>query len=95
VRDGQTALRGQLAELFMGKTHDYRMRIIIKRPKAVSTEIFPMSSKTAVSLKEQTVAQPPRSASRFWLGCRQTRSNLARAHATGWIKAYSGTTLKR
>jgi hypothetical protein len=40
VRDRQTLLRGQLAELFMGDAHDYRMRIIIKRPGAVSTEII-------------------------------------------------------
>jgi hypothetical protein len=26
----------------MGEAHDYRMRIIIKRPRAVSTEIFPV-----------------------------------------------------
>src|SRR6202167_5855091 len=44
VRDRQTVLRGQLTELFMGETHDYRMRIIIKRPGAVSTEIFPVGS---------------------------------------------------
>jgi len=31
VRDRQTVLRGQLTELFMGGTHDYRMRIIIKQ----------------------------------------------------------------
>jgi hypothetical protein len=31
VRDRQTVLRGQLTELFMGETHDYRMRIIVKR----------------------------------------------------------------
>src|SRR5450755_4618450 len=29
VRDRQTVLRSQLTELFMGETHDYRMRIII------------------------------------------------------------------
>jgi len=40
VRDCQTVLRGQLTELFMGEAHDYRMRIIIKRPGPVSTEIF-------------------------------------------------------
>jgi hypothetical protein len=38
VRDRQTVLRGQFTELFMGETHDYRMRMIIKRPRAVSTE---------------------------------------------------------
>ena len=41
VRDRQTVLRGQLTELFMGETHNYRMRMIIKRPGVVSTEIFP------------------------------------------------------
>ena len=47
VRDRQTVLRGQLTELFMGETHDYRMRIIIKRTRAVSTEILPLTSKRA------------------------------------------------
>ena len=42
VRDRQTVLRGQLTELFMGEAHNYRMRMIIKRPGAVSTEIFPV-----------------------------------------------------
>src|ERR1022692_4515225 len=51
VRDRQTVLRGQLTELFMGEAHDYRMRMIIKRPRAVSTEIFPLTSKTAVGCK--------------------------------------------
>jgi hypothetical protein len=41
VRDRQTVLRGQLTELFMGEAHDYRIRMIVKRPGAVSTEIFP------------------------------------------------------
>src|ERR1700678_4196281 len=31
VRDRQTVLRGQLAELFMGEAHDDGTRIIIKR----------------------------------------------------------------
>ncbi len=44
VRDRQTVLRGQLAELFVGDAHDYRMRIIIKRPGAVSTEILAVAS---------------------------------------------------
>jgi hypothetical protein len=44
MRDRQTVLRGQLTELFMGEAHDYRMRIIIKRSGAVSTEIFPVTS---------------------------------------------------
>ena len=51
VRDRQTVLCGQLTELFMGEAHDYRMRTIIKRPRAVSTEIFPLTSKTAVGRK--------------------------------------------
>jgi hypothetical protein len=38
VRDRQTVLSGQLAELFMSEAHDYRMRIIIKQPRVVSTE---------------------------------------------------------
>src|SRR5208282_1814559 len=42
VRDRQTVLRGQLTELFMGEAHDYRIRMSIKRPRAVSTEIFPL-----------------------------------------------------
>jgi len=44
VRDRQTVLRGQLTELLMGEAHDYRMRMIIKRPGAVSTEIFRFTS---------------------------------------------------
>jgi hypothetical protein len=47
VRDRQTVLRGQLTELLMGEAHDYRMRISIKRPRALSTEIFPVTSKRA------------------------------------------------
>jgi len=31
VRDRQTVLRGQLTELSMGESHDYRIRMIIKR----------------------------------------------------------------
>jgi hypothetical protein len=31
VRDRETVLGGELAELFMGEAHDYRMRTIIKR----------------------------------------------------------------
>jgi len=41
VRDGQTVLRGQLTELFMGEAHNYRIRISIKRSRALSIEIFP------------------------------------------------------
>lgn len=31
VRHRETVLGGELAELFMGEAHDYRMRTIIKR----------------------------------------------------------------
>src|SRR5258708_15173718 len=51
VRDRQTVLLGQLTELFMTEAHDYRMRIIIKRPGAVSTKIFPVTSKRAGDAK--------------------------------------------
>src|SRR5271167_1171952 len=47
VRDRQTVLRGQLTELFMSEAHDYRIIISIKRPRVVSTEIFPVTSKWA------------------------------------------------
>src|ERR1700685_590099 len=40
VRDRQTVLRRQLTELFMSEAHDYRMRIIIKQPGALSTDII-------------------------------------------------------
>ena len=51
MRRCQAVLPGQLTELFMSEAHDYRMRISIKRPRAVSTEIFPLTSKTAVGRK--------------------------------------------
>jgi hypothetical protein len=51
MRNRQTVLRGQLTELFMGEAHDYRMRMIIKRLRVVSTEIFPLTSKTAIDRK--------------------------------------------
>jgi hypothetical protein len=35
VRNRQTVLLGELTELFMREAHNYRMRIIIKRPGAV------------------------------------------------------------
>ena len=66
VRDRQTVLRGQLTELFMGEAHDYRMRMIIKRPRAVSTEIFPVTSKRARRCISHAVG---------------TNSNLSRIHA--------------
>src|SRR5208282_1037453 len=47
VRDRQAVLCGQLTELFMGEAHDYRIRIIIKLHRAVSTEILPLTSKAA------------------------------------------------
>jgi hypothetical protein len=37
VGDRQTVPRGQLAELFMGEAHNYRMRMIIKQSGLVST----------------------------------------------------------
>jgi hypothetical protein len=49
MRNGQTVLRGPLTELFMGEAHDYRMRMIIKRLRAVSTEIFLVTLKMQVS----------------------------------------------
>jgi len=35
VRNRQTVLLGELTELFMREAHNYRMRVIIKRPGAV------------------------------------------------------------
>src|ERR1700674_551709 len=58
VRDRQTVLRGQLAELFMGEAHDYRMRMIIKRPRAVSTEIFPVDGTNPKRKANFCVARP-------------------------------------
>jgi len=66
VRDRQTVLRGQLTELFMGEAHDYRMRMIIKRPRAMSTEILPLTSKTAVGRK-----------TRLWLSYHDRHRNPA------------------
>src|ERR1700735_2238765 len=60
VRDRQTVLRGQLTELFMGKAHDYRMRIIIKQLKTVSSETLPLTSKTAVDRKTRLWLSLPR-----------------------------------
>src|ERR1700734_3355573 len=37
VCDGNAVLQGQFTELFVGETHDYRIRIIIKRWREVST----------------------------------------------------------
>jgi hypothetical protein len=34
----------------MGEAHDYRMRMIIKRRGALSTEFFPVTSKRAATL---------------------------------------------
>jgi hypothetical protein len=51
VRDRQPVLGGQLTELFMAEAHDYRMRMIIKQPGAVSNDISPLTSKTAVGPK--------------------------------------------
>src|SRR5271157_738392 len=51
VRDRQSVLRSPLTKLFMAEAHDYRTIISIKRPGAVSTEIFPLTSKSAVGRK--------------------------------------------
>ena len=57
VRDRQTVLRGQLTKLFMGKAHDYWMRMIIKRWGAASTEIFTSNCREQVSAwRESKVA---------------------------------------
>src|SRR5579864_6278225 len=40
VRDRQTVLRRQLTKLLMGETHDYWIRMIIKREDTMSTEKF-------------------------------------------------------
>jgi len=69
VRNRQTVLRGPLSELSMGEAHDYRMRIIIKRPGAVSTEIFPVTLKRAGGRKI-----------RLWLA-----TTTASGPAFGWI----------
>src|SRR6266567_310909 len=78
VRDRQTVLRGQLTELFMGEAHDYRMRIIIKRPRTVSTEIFPVTSKRAGG-----------SRTRLWLSCHDRRPGPA----FGWTVGKTGSDL--
>src|ERR1017187_2377876 len=81
VRDRQTALRGQLTELFMGGAHDYRMRMIIKRLGAVSTEIFPVISKRAgaVAVSHHASASKRLQCHAEWLA----RRNLAKARAVG------------
>jgi hypothetical protein len=78
VRDRQPVLRGQLAKLFMGQAHDYWIRIIIKRPRAVSTEISPVTSKRA-------------GGTRFRMDCRANRERISlttqihnHAGDTGW-----------
>ena len=76
VRDRQTVLRSQLTELFMGEAHDYRMRIIIKQPRAVSTETFPLTSKTAVGRK-----------TRLWLSYRDRHQG---PFLGGWSLALIG-----
>jgi hypothetical protein len=77
VRDRQTVLRGQLTELFMGEAHDYRMRIIIKQPRAVSTESLPLISKTPVGRK-----------TRVWLSYRDRHQGPFLA---GWSLALIGS----
>ena len=62
VRDRQTVLLRQFTELFMVKAHNYWMITIIKRSRALSTEI----SRHLVEggrLLDETVAQLPRPAS--------------------------------
>jgi len=49
VCDRQTVLHGQLTELLMGEAHDYRMRMIIKQPGPVSTEIIPERPYSGIS----------------------------------------------
>jgi hypothetical protein len=71
VRDRQTVLLGQLTEMFMGGAHNYRIRTSIKRPRAVSTEIFPLTSKKAVGRKTGCgsatgTIHPNSSKGRFW-----------------------------
>src|ERR1022692_3264522 len=81
VRDRQTVLRGQLTELFMGEAHNYRMRMIIKRPRAVSTEIFPLTSKTAVRRKTRLgSATTTGIGTRLWMDFWQTGSDLMPAY---------------
>ena len=76
VRNRQTVLRGPLSELFMGEAHDYRMRIIIKQPGAVSTESFPLTSKAAVGRK-----------TRLWLSYRDRHQG---PFLGGWSLALIG-----
>jgi hypothetical protein len=76
VRDRQTVLRGQLTELFMGEAHDYRMRIIIKQPRAVSTQTFPLTSNKAVGRK-----------TRLWLSYRDRHQD---PFLGGWSLALIG-----
>jgi hypothetical protein len=40
VRDRQSMLRGQLTELFVGKTHDYRIRMSIEHCGRVKGDFF-------------------------------------------------------
>jgi hypothetical protein len=65
VRDRQTVLCGQLTELSMGEAHDYRMRMIIKRPKTMSTEIFAATSKRT-GRQERGVSYRDRQRNRLW-----------------------------
>jgi hypothetical protein len=63
VRNRQSVLRSQFTELLMSVAHNYRMRMIIKLPKAVSIEIFAVTSKkagvgNAAELKRRTHLQP-------------------------------------
>jgi hypothetical protein len=80
VRDRQTVLRGQLTELFMGEAHDYRIRMIIKQPGAVSTEIFPVTSKRAGARPDCGSATTTGIGARFWMDCRQIGNDLMPAY---------------
>jgi hypothetical protein len=70
VRDRQAVLRGQLTELLMGEAHNYWIRIIIKQPGAVSTQIPLLTNpEQRRRPQDQAVAQIPRPASgtRAWM----------------------------
>jgi hypothetical protein len=84
VRDRQTVLRGQLTELFMGEAHNYRMRISIKRPRAVSTEIFPVSSKRTGGRE-----------TRLWLSYHDWHRNLARQLLKSTLSAHNNLRVSR
>lgn len=53
VCDRQAVLRSQLAELFMGETHDYWIRIIIKRQRAAFNRNVSFDVEDAVGDRDQ------------------------------------------